>query len=149
MSSLVLINKKGGQNQPVINLKDLIDSFPTNNFKIESLSCFKFVLQKEAYMCKIDLKDAYFSVPLHKDSRRSVQFLWVGSSYAFQDLFFDLGQTPRIFKNLLKVPVSILWRFMINVIIYLDYSLILGNCMKKMFIARDSVIFVLIWRNVF
>ena len=25
-----------------------------------------------------------------------------------QDLFFDLGQTPRIFKNLLKVPVSIL-----------------------------------------
>ena len=59
-------------------------------------------------MCKIDLKDAYFSVPLHKDSRRSVRFLWVGSSYAFEDLFFDLGQTPRIFKNLLKVPVSIL-----------------------------------------
>ena len=68
LSSLFLINKKGVGNQPNINLKDLIRLISYKHFRMEGLYCLKYALQKEDYMCKIDLKDGYFSIPLHKDS---------------------------------------------------------------------------------
>ena len=138
-----LICKKGWENRPVINLNDLNRFIPYKHFKMEGLHCLKYVLQKGDYMCKIDLKDAYFSVPLHKDSRKLVRFLWAGNLYEFLCLCFGLGPAPRIFKKLLKVPISVLGRLMIRVIIYLDDLLILGNSMSEMFMARDSVIFLL------
>ena len=139
LSSLFLISKKGGGNQPVINLKDLNRFAPHKHFKMEGLHCLKYVLQKGGYMCKVDLKEAYFSVPLHKDSRKLVRFLWLGNFYQFLCLCFGLGPAPRIFTKLFKVPISVLRRLMIMVIIYLDDLLILENITM----ARDSVIFLL------
>ena len=66
-SSLFLISKKCGGNQPVINLKDLNRFIPYKHFRMEGLHCLKCVLHKGDYMCKTDLNDAYFSIPLHKD----------------------------------------------------------------------------------
>ena len=68
LSSLFLINKKGVGNQPNINLKDLNRLISYKHFRMEGLYCLKYALQKEDYMCKIDLRDGYFSIPLHKDS---------------------------------------------------------------------------------
>ena len=143
LSSLFLISKKGGRNRPVINLKDLNRFIPYKHFKMEGLHCLKYVLQKGDYICKIDLKDAYFSVPLHKDSRKLVRFPWPGNLYEFLCLCFGLGPAPRIFTKLSKVLISVLRRPMIRVIIYLDDLLILGSSMSEIFMARDSVIFLL------
>ena len=101
------------------------------------------VLQKGDYMCKIDLKDAYFNVPLHKDSRKLVRFLWAGNLYKFLCLCFGLRPAQRIFTKLLKVPISVLRCLMIRITIYLDDLLFLGNSMNEIFMARDSVIFLL------
>ena len=94
-------------------------------------------------MYKIDLNDAYFSVPLLKDSRKLVRFLWAENLYEFLCLCFGLGPAPRIFTKILKVPILVLRRLMIRVIIYLDDLLILGNNMSEIFMAMDSVIFLL------
>ena len=120
LSSLFLIRKKGGENRPVMNLKDLSQFIPYEHFKIERLHGLKYVWQKRDYMYKIDLKDAYFSVPLHKDSRKLVQFLWAGKLYEVLCLYFGLRAALRIFTKLLKVPMSVLRHLMIRVIIYLD-----------------------------
>ena len=40
------------------------------------LFCLREMLQKDDFMCKLDIKDAYFSVPLHQSSRKYVRFLW-------------------------------------------------------------------------
>ena len=141
MRSLFLISKKGGDNRPVIYLKDLNQFIPYKHFKMEGLHNLKYVLQKRDYMYEIDLKDAYFSVLLHKDSRKLVRFLWEGNLYEFLCLCFGLGAAPRI--KLLKVPISVLRRLMIRVIIYLDDLLILRNSMSKIFTVRHSVIFLL------
>ena len=83
LSCLFLINKKGGRNQPAINLKDLDRLIPFKHFNMEGLHCLKYVLQKGDYMCKIDLEDEYDSVPQLKDSRKLVRLLWEGN---FQSL---------------------------------------------------------------
>ena len=139
--SLFLISKKDGGNQAVINLNDLNQFIPYKHFKMEGLQ--KYVFQKRDYMCKRDLKDGYFSVPLHKDSRNLVRFLWAGNLYVFLCPCFGLAPAPTIFKKLLKVPISALRLQMITIIIYLDDLLILGNSMSEIFMARDSVIFLL------
>ena len=110
---------------------------------MEGLHCLKYVLQKEDYMYKIDLNDAYFSVPLLRDSRKLVRFFWAENLYEFLCLCFGLGPAPRIFTKILKVPILVLRRLMIRVIIYLDDLLILGNNMSEIFMAMDSVIFLL------
>ena len=131
------------RNRPVINLKDLNLFIPYKHFKMEDLHCLKYLLQIGGYICKIDLKHGYFSVPLHKDLRKLVRFFWAGNLYEFLCLYFGLGPAPRIVTKLLKVPVSVLRRLMIRVIIYLEDLLILGNSMSEIFMARDSVIFLL------
>ena len=107
------------------------------------MHCLKCMLQNSDYMWRIDLKDAYFRVPLQKDSPRLVQFLWAENLYKFLCQGFGLEPAPRIFKKLLKAPISALRRLIIRVIINLDDLLILGNNMSKILTAMDSVIILL------
>ena len=75
LSNVFLVGKKGGVNRPVINLRHLNQFIPYQHFKMESLFCLREMLQKDDFMCKLDMKDAYFSVPLHQSSRKYVGFL--------------------------------------------------------------------------
>ena len=126
----------------MINLKKLNKFVPYLHFKMEGFHCLKDMLQKDDYMCKIDMKDAYFSVPLCNSSKKYVRFQWSGKIYEFLCLCFGLGPAPRIFTKLLKVPISLLRRLNIVIVIYLD-MLMLSRSQEEVIIARDTVIFLL------
>ena len=143
LSSLSPISKKGEEIRQVINLKNLNRFIPYKHFKMKGLDCLKFETCKADYKCRTDLKDAYFSVPLHNNLPKLERVLWAGNLYKFPCLCFGLGPTPRIFTNLFKIPLSVLRCLMIGAIIYLDDLLNSGNSMNKIFMTRDSVIFLL------
>ena len=106
---------------------------------VKVLHCLEFTLLMGNYLCKIDLKDAYCSVLLHKDSQKVARFLWVENLYEFLRLCFGLGLAPRIFKKLLKFPVSVSRRVMI-----IDMTFfILVSTIDKVFMAWDPMIFPL------
>ena len=69
--------------------------------------------------------------------------LWSGNLYEFLCLCFGLGPTSRIFKKLLKIPMSVLRRINIRIVIYLDYMFIMGQKMQESVLSRDTVIFFL------
>ena len=69
LSSLFLVKKKDGENQPTVNLKDLNCSILYQHFKMEGLFLLKEMLLPGDKMCEIDLKDAYFVMPLSVKSR--------------------------------------------------------------------------------
>ena len=54
-----------------------------------------------------------------------------------------LGPAPRIFTQLLKVPVSVLRCLNILIILYLDDMLLIGHTIEETLMARDTVIFLL------
>ena len=61
---------------------------------MESLHCFKFFLQKNNFLCKINLKDANFSVRLYKESKKYIRYIWLGNLYEFLCLCFGLEPPP-------------------------------------------------------
>ena len=69
-------SEKEGCNRPVINLKESNQYIIFLHFKKDSLLSLKTVLQKNEYMCKLELKDACLCVPLSRNNRKKVMFRW-------------------------------------------------------------------------
>lgn len=63
ISNMFTIPKKDGGYQPTINLKLLNRFLLYQHFKTEGLLMVQNRIEKDCYMCKIDLKDAYLTVP--------------------------------------------------------------------------------------
>ena len=137
LSNLFLIEKKDRGNRPVKNLKNVNKFIPYEHFKMEGLHCMKFILEQDDLLGKTDIREKYFSVPFKKNSQKFARFQCSGNLYEFLCLCFGLRLAPRIFTNLLKVPIAVLRRVNIRIIAYLN------DMLPKMFMARDTLIFLL------
>ena len=58
-------------------------------------------------------------------------------------LAFGVGPGPRIFKKLLKVPLTILRRPMIKLVAYINDLLLMSRTMEEALQVRDSVLYLL------
>ena len=143
LSNLFLIEKKDRGNRPVKNLKNVNKFIPYEHFKMEGLHCMKFLLEQDDLLGKTDLREKYFSVPLNKNSQKFARFQCSGNLYEFLCLCFGLRLAPRIFTKLLKVPIAVLRRANIRIIAYLNDMLLMGRMLPKMFMARDTLTFLL------
>ena len=92
-------------------------------------------------MSKIDLKSAYLCVPLHKESRKYIRFEWESNLYEFLCLSFRLGPARRIFTKLLKTAIP--HRLKFRIIVYLEDMLLMRPASEDIFMARDTLIFLL------
>ena len=110
---------------------------------MEGLHCLQNILEKRDYMWKLDLKDASFSVPLNPASRKLERFLRTKKLYEFFCLCFGLDPAPRIFTELLKIPVLVLRHLIVLIIIYLEEMLFIGHTIEETLMARETVIFLL------
>ena len=110
---------------------------------MEGLHCLKYLLEKNNFFCKIDLKYAYFSVPLCMSSRKFVRFTWSRNLYEFLCLCFELGPAPRIFSKLLKAPIALVRRLNNCLLIYLDDIILMETILEEVLMNRDTFIFLL------
>ena len=125
VSQIFLVEKKGGGQRPVINLKGLNQFVKTEHFKMEGLHLLPDLLQPQDWMVKMDLKDAYLQIPIHPDHQHLLTFQWEEKTYMFQCLPFGLSAAPRVFTKLLKPVVGFLRQNGCRLIIYLDDMLLL------------------------
>ena len=143
LSPIFVVPKKDSGFRPVINLKHLNSHVEYLHFKMEGLHLLKDLLKPVDVMCKLDLKDAYFSVPFQESSQQFVRFQWDHKIDQFLCLCFGLGPAPRIFTNLMKIPIAILRRLNMTLIIFLDDILLMATTEKELFQGRDTLIFLL------
>jgi len=90
ITQIFLVEKKGGGQRPVINLKGLNSFVKMEHFKMEGLHILPDLIQQGDWMIKLDLKDAYLQVPIHKDNQHLLQFKWEQKTYQFVCLPFGL-----------------------------------------------------------
>ena len=89
-------------------------------FKMESIKDIKTLINRNAFMCSIDLTDAFFSIPLHDESRKFVTFEFDGHRYSFNVLPFGMNSSPRIFSKVLRLGIIHLRSLNIKVTQYYD-----------------------------
>lgn len=89
------------------------------------------ILQKDMFMCSIDLKDAYFLVSVDNLYRKYLRFIFQGTLYEFTCLPFGLSSAPFIFTKLTKPVITHLRKLGILCVAYLDDFLIFGNTAEE------------------
>ena len=84
-----------------------------------------------------------FAIFLSVKSRKYVRFHWKDLLYEFCCLYFGLSPAPPVFTKLLKVPISLLRKFNVRIVIYLDDMLLMVSSLEDLLVARDTLIFIL------
>lgn len=143
ISHMFLVAKKDGGRRPIINLRSLNGYITYQHFKMEGLHMVKDLLNRNDWLCKIDLKDAYLAVNIETSCRKYLRFEWGNKTYQFKCLPFGLASAPRIYTKLMKPVISLLRKAGIRLIIYLDDILLIAESPEKLTQARDTTLFLL------
>lgn len=70
ISNIILVEKKGGQMCPVINLCPLNRLVRYRHLKIEGIHLLRYTLLQGDWVGKLALKDVHLMVPIYEMSRR-------------------------------------------------------------------------------
>ena len=143
ISNMFTVPKKDGGFRPIINLRPLNVFLHYQHFKMEGLYMVQDLIERDYYLCKIDLKDAYLTIPVNQNDQKFLRFIWKGNLFQFQTLPFGLASAPRIFTKLLKPVVGLLRRLGMKLIIYLDDILILAKTKEQLVQSRNTTLFLL------
>ncbi|KAG1169080.1 hypothetical protein G6F70_002642 [Rhizopus microsporus] len=87
--------KEPNKCRPILDCTILNQYIQCNHFKMEGVLALLELLDKNDYMCKIDLKDAYEVMPIHENSRDYLTFLHQGVVYRYKSLAFGLNVAPQ------------------------------------------------------
>lgn len=119
--------KQAGQFRPIVNLKPLNRFIKYQHFEMENLETVRFLVRKDDWLAKVDLKDAYFTVAVNQAHYKFLRFRWRERTYEFNCMAFGLAPAPRVFAKILKVVMAVLRRCGIRLVIYLDGILVLNE----------------------
>jgi hypothetical protein len=132
VTSMFLVDKKGGSYRPVLNLKPLNIHTAPKHFKLEGMPVVRDSLQDGDWMCTVDLSDAFFHIPLHQEHQRFFQFRWRGRLYQYRCCPFGWSRSPQWFQaftaHIAKICRS---EFNFRVVVYLDDFLVMGSSRKE------------------
>ena len=82
--SFFCVPKKTGGHRPIVNLKPLNKFIVYEHFKMENLETVRFLVKKEDWFIKLDLKDTYLTVPVHNSHQKYLRFQWEGRIFQFK-----------------------------------------------------------------
>ena len=99
LSPIFLVEKKGGGQRPVINLRDLNGYMVYRHFKMEGINQVKDMIQQGDWLIKVDLKDAYFTIPICNVDQKYLRFPWEGNVYQVHCLPFGITVAPWVFTK--------------------------------------------------
>ena len=133
LSNIFTVPKKDGTRRPVIDFRQLNEFVQKVPFKMKDLTQLPSVLQKEDFLCKIDLQDTYLTIHVAKKARVYLRCLWKGKLYQFTCLLFGLASSPKIFTKCLKPLLVYLRALGIRLLVYLDNILYNGSYKGAMF----------------
>ena len=139
-SRLFVVQKDSGAWRPIIDLSTLNGYIANSKFHMETPQTVLRAVRSGDWMISVDLQDAYFQVPIHPDSRKYLRFVFRGVSYQFKVLCFGLTIAPQVFTRLMAPVSSILHRYGIRMLRYLDDWLVLADSRTTCLEARDKLL---------
>ncbi len=112
--------KEQTKHRPISDCQKLNSFIQVEHFKMEGVPALRELIEKDDYICKIDLKDAYVVIPIHPDSQDYLSFENQGTVYRYKSLAFGLSVAPRVFSKIMKYAIEPLRKEGHRIIYYLD-----------------------------
>ncbi|KZS10356.1 Uncharacterized protein APZ42_025183 [Daphnia magna] len=108
VSNMFAVPKSSGGWRPILNLKKLNSFVRYEHFKMEGMESIKYLICKNDWLVKVDLRDAYFTVPLAAKHQKFVRLLWNASSadldsqhlHVVVDFVTSLGSLVNTMKSI-------------------------------------------------
>ena len=139
-SRLFVVQKDSGAWRPIIDLSTLNTYIASQRFHMETPQSVLCSIRQGDWMISLDLQDAYLQVPINPESRRYLRFTMGGVPYQFRVLCFGLTTAPQVFTRLMAPISTILHRYGIRMLRYLDNWLILAESRTTCIQARDRLL---------
>ena len=124
--------KGPNRRRPMLDCRNLNQYIQCNHFKMEGVPALRELLDKNDYICKLDLKDAYVVMPIHENSRDYLTFFHQGVVYKYKSLAFGLNVSPQVFSKLIKYTLEPLRKSEIRFVFYLDNIHVLAKTKEEM-----------------
>ncbi|KAG1005310.1 hypothetical protein G6F57_008522 [Rhizopus arrhizus] len=118
--------------RPILDCQKLNSFIQVEHFKMEGVPVLRELMEKDDYICKIDLKDTYVVVPIHVDSQDFLSFENEGTVYQYKSLAFGLSVAPRVSFKIMRYAIEPLRKEGIRIIYYLDDIYILAKTKQEM-----------------
>ena len=98
-----------------------------HHFKMDTFRSALQLVHKNCYFCSVDLKDAFYSIKIHEADSKYLRFIWDDQLYEFTCLVMGLSEAPRKFTKIVKVLLSELRKLGINIVAFIDDTLIVDE----------------------
>ncbi|KAG1335721.1 hypothetical protein G6F62_006542 [Rhizopus arrhizus] len=92
--------------RPILDCQKINQFIQCHHFKMEGVPALRELMEKNDYMCKLDLKDAYVVVGLHPQSRKYLTFMNQGIVYQYKTLAFGMSVSPRVFSKIMRFAME-------------------------------------------
>ena len=126
--------------RPILDCQKLSKFVQCHHFKMEGIPALRELIDKDDFICKIDLKDAYVVVPIHADSKKYLSFMHRNTVYQYRSLAFGLSVAPRVFSKLMRYAIEPLRAQGLRLVYYLDDVCILAKTKKEMARVTHTII---------
>ncbi|KAG0943812.1 hypothetical protein G6F29_011592 [Rhizopus arrhizus] len=118
--------------RPILDCKQLNQFLQVEHFKMEGVPALREIIEKDDYLCKIDLKDAYVVVPIHPESQDFLSFQNQGIVYRYTSLAFGLSVASRVFSKIMRHAIEPLRKEGIRLVYYSDDICIMAKTKPEM-----------------
>ena len=140
LSNIFLRPKKDGTYRIILNLKPLNEFIEYKKFKMPTISNVTRMIRRSYKMISVDILDAYSHTKICRKDRCLLQFKFEGTTYMYKVLPNGIAVGPRFFVQMTKAIASYLRRLGVQIIIYIDDTIVVGPDVQAVERDRDLVI---------
>ena len=140
ISNIFLRPKRNGSFRMILNLKPLNKLIAYKKFKMPNIHTVMSMIKRGDKLVSIDLSNAYSSLKIRDDQCKYLQFTFEGRSYRYLVLPNGIAIGPRVFVETTKAITRYLRKRGVNMIIYIDDTLLIHTNPDILCLHRDMAI---------
>ena len=140
VSNIFLRPKRNGSFRMILNLKPLNKLIAYQKFKMPNIHTVMSMIKRGDKLVSIDLSNAYSSLKIRDDQCRYLQFKFEGRFYRYLVLPNGIAIGHRVFVETTKAITRYLRKRGVNMIIYIDDTLLIHTSPTILRAHRDLAI---------
>ena len=140
VNNFFLRPKSDGSKRFILNLKLLNFKLKNESFQMEGMTETLRMIKKNSFLISVDLLQAYFHVYVSEQFQNFMIFKYKNVYYKFCVLANGLSTGPKIFVRLSKAITAYLRKKMIDILIYIDDSILCAMTREILIKNRDETI---------